>query len=611
MIEEEDNSGGEEEFDEEFDSLIANINISEINEPFELPESFKIEEILKDIISEPAVTSELRSVNEVVLSVLRNMANITKFCQKEYVVLKTITDSMNINEPVPVKAEHLTEFYSKSHQHQRDIEYQVNCMLAFEGETLSDAHWHVCYKLYVAIRKYFLAEKATIYPVSDIDIANRRLTESSKCRVRYVGGYCVQSVRKEYMKQVNANMYSTTSQGVTQYNKAHEMVKILNCLREEEENIKNTTEDKESLKDVIRKQNISRGLTHIPDDLYQFFVALCEMCLKVLVAKNVNSFDARLHEFCINTILNTESLYNEFKLILNSHYSTVDLENEVHPVAVSSLSTTNLFEAVSRKFLLVMLNQFRRDLLQSFRVSKTMAHRKQIQIKKQKQESRKLSVTLESIRKDASENKTMSHSLLRGLLMSESDVFKDMKKTDILKLCNAYNVKVQSKTKKSEIVSILSNAVVLSSEMVNPGVLNEETGSSPMVHMSTDTAVGDAESEPISTDTAVGDAEPEPMTTDTAVGDAEPEPMSSDTAVGDAEQSTSAVRNTPELMDTEDNEDSDLCKKCNKTGKEGVQWIQCSGCVGWFHRNCAGLRAKKAWIKFSKPGTDFFCSECK
>ena len=53
------------------------------------------------------------------------------------------------------------EIFAMSHKHQTDIEYQVNCMLAFESETLSDAYWHVCYKLYVAIRKYFRHQKQT------------------------------------------------------------------------------------------------------------------------------------------------------------------------------------------------------------------------------------------------------------------------------------------------------------------------------------------------------------------------------------------------------------------------------------------------------------------
>ena len=117
------------------------------------------------------------------------------------------------------------EVYAKSHKHQTDIEYQVNCMLAFEGEILSNAYWHVFYKLYVAIRKYFSASKAPIYPVCDREILNRQLTDSSKSRVRYVGGYCLQSVRKQYVNQVTAAMYMNTSDGVSKYEQACIMVK--------------------------------------------------------------------------------------------------------------------------------------------------------------------------------------------------------------------------------------------------------------------------------------------------------------------------------------------------------------------------------------------------
>ena len=48
----------------------------------------------------------------------------------------------------------------------------------------------------------------------------------------------MQSVRKEHMKRVTAIMYSTTSQGVAKYDSAREMVKILTCLRKDEEHIK-------------------------------------------------------------------------------------------------------------------------------------------------------------------------------------------------------------------------------------------------------------------------------------------------------------------------------------------------------------------------------------
>ena len=67
-------------------------------------------------------------------------------------------------------------------------------------------------------------------------------------------------------------------------------------------------------------------------------------------------------------------------------------------------------------------------------------------------------------------------------------------------------MKVPSKTKKSEIIDILSKAVVRSSDMGNPRALGEESGSSqsaPVLPMSTDTAAVDTDPViPVSTDTA-------------------------------------------------------------------------------------------------------------
>ena len=133
--------------------------------------------------------------------------------------------------------------------------------------------------------------------------------------------------------------------------------------------------------------------------------------------------------------------------------------------------------------------------------------------------------------------------------------------------------------------------------MGNPRALGEESGSSQSATVL-----------PVSSQSATV----LPVSTDTAAVNTKPGiPMSTETAVADTDPSTSKMHNLPESMDTEDDEDSDLCKKCNKTGKEGVQWIQCNSCSGWFNRNCAGLRAKKAWVKFSETGAEFFCSECK
>ena len=69
--------------------------------------------------------------------------------------------------------------------------------------------------------------------------------------------------------------------------------------------------------------------------------------------KNVNSFDARLHDFCINSIINTETLRDDFKTIINYHYTTADLaeaESVVNLETMSSSATTHLLKLFQGSF---------------------------------------------------------------------------------------------------------------------------------------------------------------------------------------------------------------------------------------------------------------------
>lgn len=276
-------------------------------------------------------------------------------------------------------------------------------MMLFEGEIMTDAHWHICYKITVAIRKNLLSEKTEFFPVSDRQISNRKLTDACKSRIRYVGGYCLKTVRYQYVKQQNSCMYAKTKDGQSKYEESCERVNILNCLREQEEYLKQTSNDPGSLQDVIRKQYVTRGLTHISDELFNFFVSLCETCLKLLIDKNLNKQNEQIYGFCLETIMETKELYGQFVTVVRKHFTIKDMiESKTESNQTSQDShTAQLYEDIIRKFLFVMLTQFRKDLLQSFSVAKTMAHRKQIQIRKQKAGTSSVQkVTFKSIQTD-------------------------------------------------------------------------------------------------------------------------------------------------------------------------------------------------------------------
>jgi hypothetical protein len=229
---------------------------------------------------------------------------------------------------------------------------------------------------------------------------------------------------------------------------------------------------------------------------------------------------------------------------------------------------TDLYKEVIQQFLLVMFSQFRKDLLDSFSVVKTMAHRKQIQTKKKKLALATKSVSFQTLLDDKTSRKEMSHSLLKGMLLSNSDVVAVMNKKQIALICKAYNISIKSADKKCDLAEKVKTAIVNSTCMPNYTVLaSEQEASTSATRSETEHAV------PVMTGI-------QHASTSTA----ELQPSLSRTST---EEVGGGTEEQPVL------EDSEVCQKCNKIGKDGVEWIQCSSCMKWYHRNCAGLRSKK------------------
>ena len=131
--------------------------------------------------------------------------------------------------------------------------------------------------------------------------------------------------------------------------------------------------------------------------------------------------------------------------------STVNKVHHIHSV----------FSGLVSKFFMVMFNQFRKDMLYAFSVAKTTAHRTQIMIRQKKQKTNtEKSLTFRTIADDTSEKKENSHSLLRGLLMSNTNVLEPMKKTEIEKIGKAYGISGKQNTKKTVLIEIVKKVVI-------------------------------------------------------------------------------------------------------------------------------------------------------
>jgi hypothetical protein len=291
---------GEDEFDNEFNQIILSVDTC-VNErtiwDTTLPQGFDVEVIISKLKYDDPLTSIQSEINEIVSCLSLNQQNVEKvieFCSQEFTIIYEIMKNSNIDTPdtsaVSVTPDKLTLFYSKCHQHQTSTAYKARAFLMVDNipNISPKAVSHIAYQLTVAVRTFVLKEKEAKYPVADRDSHKRTVTTASLGKVRYVGGFCLAKLRYKHQKIQFNKCYKTSSKDQAQYKKSSVITQILDTMRVSETSLQLHTEHPETLLETAQRQNVSRGLTNITDELYKFFIDLCENCLASLVDKNLN-----------------------------------------------------------------------------------------------------------------------------------------------------------------------------------------------------------------------------------------------------------------------------------------------------------------------------------
>lgn len=328
---------------------------------------------------------------------------------------------------------------------------------------------HIAYNLTVSIRKFILSEIENSYKISSTTVSNQRVqrnvTEESYGKIRYVGGYCVAKVRQKYTKQLRSNCYKLKFENQVKYKESCLMLEILDNMSVNE-SIVSLSQFPQSLIETCRKQNVTRGLTNISDQLFEFFVSTCKMCLNLLVCNNVNIHCENLFQFCSSVIGKNCQLFEDFVKCVCTKSMPEDLNEEqvLIPMLVAEMLDTvgaieQLYKELTDKFLLVMFNQFRKDFLLCLCVEKKMAHRKQILVRSQKN-LKEEKVDMAFILDDDSKEKVISHNLLKSIISKNKGYMECFgKKKDLVLLCKAYNCQIKSRDLKNEIVVKLNSVI--------------------------------------------------------------------------------------------------------------------------------------------------------
>lgn len=120
-------------------------------------------------------------------------------------------------------------------------------------------------------------------------------------------------------------------------------------------------------------------------------------------------------------------------------------------------SIDSIFSEILEKYIKISAAQFRLEYKRELRIRKEETHRKQIRIRADKASKQKL--TFSFIIDDRSNCKMKSHLRLQSELLENDNFFEIFSKSDVMRLCKAYNLNVSNRMTKNELCASLKTSI--------------------------------------------------------------------------------------------------------------------------------------------------------
>ncbi|XP_048589790.1 uncharacterized protein LOC116617241 [Nematostella vectensis] len=208
------------------------------------------------------------------------------------------------------------------------------------------------------------------------------------------------------------------------------------------------------------RQYRNRGLSHISDATYLFFLDLEQERVQLLNIKQLHDKGERLVKECIDELLSNTDLRRKW-------YSLFPLQSDDKILG-------ELYTDVITRYAKMGAGQFLRDYRLAMKIAKTNAHRVEIKKRKKRKECLEKKVPMAEMEKDSG-HKRKSHARLVVLAGDGTDleVFCPVYlKIELTRLCKAYEIPTTPKTTKKQMSEALVQKIPSLSAMPSPSLLN-------------------------------------------------------------------------------------------------------------------------------------------
>lgn len=165
------------------------------------------------------------------------------------------------------------------------------------------------------------------------------------------------------------------------------------------------SEDKESLEETSRRQNVRKGLTNITDQSFNFFMLLDKKIRLIETSTNIDLHGSNFHSFVISQLQSDQLLFKSFCDQFEVHVEKDDAQV--------------LFGEIVQKYSLMSLSQLCKRYLKDVKAQKTEANRKQIEMREKTANVKTNPFIMAFMKNDSSENKLVSHRRLQSEILKQ------------------------------------------------------------------------------------------------------------------------------------------------------------------------------------------------
>ena len=378
------------DFDQELAALPEEVLLNET----EVPPDFDIQQTLKSFMYENPINTRQDRENTLIKAFLKEPKHVEEFIASEYAFLCFYYKScisISAKKGVISQAD-LTNLFAKDKQHKESPYYIKSCLALAPEYQETSVLFSICYKLTKSLRTHLLSKKVESLPTASSTLSQRMSTtkeDAAKGKLRYIGGYVIAKLHYRYMQEIKASTFKVDAERVRRYEEGKLKNEIIDVLKVNEATLDRETNDRSSLLEIKRKQNITRGLTNITDLMFDFFEHLVATVLNLLTCRNYHLYGGEIHKFVLDAIERNSDLYNIFvKMALHKPRTSFlyDENNDDESVDVVQSSTKynhvsaaqDIFRDVLSLTSRVLVKQFVKDVTNSLHVKKKMEHRKQV-----------------------------------------------------------------------------------------------------------------------------------------------------------------------------------------------------------------------------------------